>query len=86
MGSDETATATTGGPRVIAYLTVTGHHRAQIVYFFRGQIGSRTPSGLGLTLGSRLERLRRFLVLPESSGLKTLGDHGSCLRTAGDLS
>ena len=86
MGSEETATATTGGPRVIAYLTVTGCYRDQIVYFFRGQIGSRTPSGLGLTLGSRLERLRRFLVLPESSGLKTLGDHGSCLRTAGDLS
>ena len=86
MGSNETATATTGGPRVIAYLTVTGCYRDQIVYFFRGQIGSRTPSGLGLTLGSRLERLRRFLVLPESSGLKTLGDHGSCLRTAGDLS
>jgi len=35
MGSDETATATTGGPRVIAYLTVTGCHRAQITYFFR---------------------------------------------------
>ena len=76
MGSDETATATTGGPRVIAYFTVTGHHRAQIVYFFRIQIGSRTPSGLGLTLGSRLERVRRILVLPESSGLKTLEDHG----------
>ena len=76
MGSNETATATTGGPRVIAYLTVTGCYRDQIVYFFRGQIGSRTPSGLGLGSGSRLERLRRFLVLPESSGLKTLGDHG----------
>ena len=76
MGSNETATATTGGPRVIAYLTVTGHHRAQIVYFFRIQIGSRTPSGLGLRSGSRLERVRRFLVLPESSGSKTLGDHG----------
>ena len=76
MGSDETATATTGGPRVIAYFTVTGHHRAQIVYFFRIHIGSRTPSGLGLTLGSRLERVRRILVLPESSGLKTLEDHG----------
>ena len=76
MGSDETATATTGGPRVIAYFTVTGHHRAQIVYFFRIQIGSRTPSGMGMGSGSRLERVRRFLVLPESSGLKTLGDHG----------
>ena len=27
-------------------------------------------------MGSRLERVRRILVLPESSGLKTLGDHG----------
>ena len=76
MESDETATATTGGPRVIAYFTVTGRHRAQIVYFFRGYIGSRTPSGLGLTLGSRLERLRRFSVLPESSGSKSLANHG----------
>jgi len=71
MGSDETATATTGGPRVIAYLTVTGHHRAQIVYFFRGQIGSRTPSGLGLGSGSRRDRTRHqcsSLVLSESPG------------------
>ena len=48
MGPDETATATTGGPRVIAYFTVTGSYRAQIIYFFRMQIGSRTPSGIGL--------------------------------------
>ena len=85
MGSNETATATTGGPRVIAYFTVTGRHRAQIVYFFRMQIGSRTPSGLGLRSGSRLERVRRFLVLPESSGLKTLGDHGPEQWSAKDL-
>ena len=31
MGSDDTATATTGGPRIIAYLTGTGRHRAQII-------------------------------------------------------
>ena len=36
MGSNETATATTGGPRVIAYLTGTGRHRAQIAHFFSG--------------------------------------------------
>ena len=71
--------------RVIAYFTVTGRHRAQIVYFFRIQIGSRTPSGLGLTLGSRLERVRRILVLPESSGLKTLANHGSERWSAKDL-
>ena len=49
------------------------------------QIGSRTPSGLGLRSGSRLERVRRFLVLPESSGLKTLGDHGPEQWSAKDL-
>ena len=70
MGSDETATATTGGPRVIAYLTGTGCCRDQIIYFFRWQIGSRARSGIGLGSGSRLGRLRRCLVL---SGSKTLG-------------
>ena len=73
MGSDETATATTGGPRVIAYFTVTGHHRAQIVYFFRIQIGSRTPSGMGMGSGSRLERLRRFLGLSRELLIEIFG-------------
>ena len=58
MGSNETATATTGGPRVIAYLTGTGRHRAQIIYFLWMQIGSRTPSGVGLVVGKRLRRFR----------------------------
>ena len=49
------------------------------------QTGSRTPSGLGLRSGSRLERVRRFLVLPESSGSKTLGDHGPEPQSAKDL-
>ena len=35
MGSDETAITIPGGPRVITYLTVTGRHRVQIIYFFR---------------------------------------------------
>ena len=34
MGSNETATTTTGGPRVIAYFTGTGRHRAQIYLLF----------------------------------------------------
>ena len=76
MGSDETATATTGGPRVIDVFSGDGCHRAQIIYFFRMQIGARTRSGIDLGSGSRLHRMRRFLVLPESSGSKTLGDHG----------
>ena len=71
MGSNETATATTGAPKKLTFLTGTGRHRVQIIYFFRMQIGARTPSWLGLGSGSRLERLRRLLVLPESSGSKT---------------
>ena len=35
MGSDETATATTGGPRVIDVFDGDGCHRVQIIYFFR---------------------------------------------------
>ena len=58
MGSNETATATTGGPRVIAYLTVTGCHRDQIIYFFRMQIGSQSRSGIGLGWDSRVNRMR----------------------------
>ena len=64
MGSNETAITIPGGPRVIAYLTVTGHHRAQNIYFFRKQIGSQTPSGIGLGSGSRPRRMRVRLGLP----------------------
>ena len=77
MGSDETATATTGGPRVIAYLTVTGCYRAQITHFFRGQLGSWTPSGIGLVSDSRLVRMRRRLGLPRELWIENLGDLGS---------
>ena len=63
MGSDETATATTGGPRVITYLTGTGCYRVQIIYFFRMLIGSRTLSGIGLGSDSRLRSMRESLVL-----------------------
>ena len=72
MGSDETAITIPGGARVIDVFDGNGCHRVQIIYFFGRPLRSRTPSGLGLTLGSRLERVRRFLVLPESSGSKTL--------------
>ena len=73
MGSNETATATTGGPRVIAYLTVTGCHRDQIIYFFWMQIGSRTPSGIGLGSGSRLDRMRPYLELPRELWIQIFG-------------
>ena len=79
MGSNETATATTGGPRVIAYLTGTGCYRAQIIYFFRGQIGSWRPLGVGPVVGKRLYRTRHrcgSLVLSESPGSHCQAIHG----------
>jgi len=75
MGSNETATATTGAPKELTFLTGTGRHRAHIAHFFRGQIGSRACSGLGLVVGSRLYRIRYrrgSLVLPGSPGKQTL--------------
>ena len=47
----------------MTFFTGTGRHRAQIIYFFRWQIGLRTPSGTCLGSGSRLDRVRRFSVL-----------------------
>ena len=77
MGSNETATAITGGPRVIAYLTVTGCYRAQIIYFFRMQIGPRTPSGIGLRSGGPIDRLRQRVGLSGELWIENLGDLGS---------
>ena len=77
MGSDETATATTGGPRVIDVFTGTGRHRVQIIYFFRMQIGSRTPSEIGLVSDSRLRHMRRRLVVSRELWIENLGDLGS---------
>ena len=77
MGSNEAATATTGGPRVFAYLTVTGCHRDQIIYFLWMQIGPRTRSGIGLGSSSRLRRMRRCLVLFRELWIENLGDLGS---------
>ena len=81
MGSDETAITIPGGPRVIAYLTVTGCHRDQIIYFFGMQIGSQTPSGIGLRSGTRLDRMRRILGPSESSGSHCQAIHGFLART-----
>ena len=66
MGSNETATATTGAPKKLTFLTGTGRHRAQIIYFFRMQIGSWWPLGVGLVVGSRLYRIRRRLAPPRA--------------------
>ena len=51
----------------MTFLTGTGRHRAQIIYFFRMQIGSWSPLGVGMVVGSRLDRMRRFLGPSESS-------------------
>ncbi len=42
----------------MTFLTGTGRHRVQITHFFRGQIGSWRPLGVGLVVGKRLHRLR----------------------------
>ena len=46
--------------------TGTGRHRAQIAHFFRGQIGSWWPLGIGLVVGSRLRRIRWRLGPPRA--------------------
>ena len=50
----------------MTFLTGTGRHQVQIIYFLWMQIGSRTPSGIGLMVGSRLHRMRRFLGPPRA--------------------
>ena len=73
MGSDETATATTGALEKLTFFTGTGRHRVQIIYFFRMQIGSWTPSGIGLGSGSRLRRMRQRLELSGELWIQNLG-------------
>ena len=63
MGPNETAITIRGGPRVIGVFDVHGCCRAQIKHFFGVQGGSRTPSRLGLMVGSRLRRMRMRLGL-----------------------
>ena len=73
MGSDETASTIPGGARVISVFDGNGAPSVQITHFFRGQIDSRTPSGVGLVVGSRLYRIRHqcgSLVLSGSSESK----------------
>jgi len=73
MGSNETATATTGGARVIDVFYGNGRHRAQIVYFFRWQIGPRTRSGIGLRSGGPVDRIRRFSGLSRELWIENFG-------------
>ena len=57
----------------MTFLTGTGRHRVQIVYFFRMQIGSRTPSGIGLGSGSRLHRMRQHLGVSRELWIEIFG-------------
>ena len=75
MGSNEAVIMIPGALEKLTFFTGTGRHRVQIIYFFRMQIGSRSRSGIGLVVGSRLHRIRRRcsrLVLSESPGKQTL--------------
>ena len=74
MGSEETAITILGGARVIDVFYGNGCHRVQIIYFFRWQIGPRTPSGTCLGSGSRLRRMRLFLELPRELLIQNFGD------------
>ena len=71
MGPDEAAITIPGALEKLTFFTGTGRHRAQIIYFFRMQIGSWRPLEVGLVAGSRLCRIRHrcgSLVLSESPG------------------
>ena len=73
MGSNEAATATTGGPRVIDVFDGKGAPSAQFIYFLWMQIGSWWPLGVSLVVGKRLCRTRHrcsSLVLSERPGTK----------------
>ena len=73
-------------------MTGTGLHRVQIIYFFRGQLGSWTPSGIGLVSDSRLRRMRRRLGLSRELWIENLRDldyssahcHAPCLYISAD--
>ena len=58
MGPGETAITIPGGARVIGVFDRDGYYQTQIKCFLWVQIGSRTPFGIGLGSGSRLDRIR----------------------------
>ena len=58
MGSDETAITIPGALEKLTFFTGTGRHRVQIAHFFRGQVGSWRPLGVGLVVCKRLHRIR----------------------------
>ena len=74
MGSNETFITIPGALEKLTFFTGTGRHRAQIIYFFRMQIGSWTPSRIGLGSDSRLDRIRRYLGRPRELWIEKLSD------------
>ena len=73
MGSDETAITIPGALEKLTFFTGTGRHRAQIIYFFRMQIGPRTPSGIGLRSDGPLDRMRLRSVLSRELWIENFG-------------
>ena len=73
MGPSETAITIPGAPEKLTFLAGTGRHRAQIIYFFRTQIGPRTRPGIALGSGSRRHRMRRCLVLSRELWIEIFG-------------
>ena len=73
MGSNEAVITIPGALEKLTFFTGTERHRVQIAHFFRGQIGSRTLSGIGLGSGSRRHRMRRFLGLPGELWIEIFG-------------
>ena len=74
MGSNEAVITIPGALEKLTFFTGTGRHRVQIIYFFRMQIGSRTPSGIGLGSNGPLRRVRRCLGLSRELWIEKLSD------------
>ncbi len=66
MGSNDTATATTGGPRVIDVFDGNGAPSGLNYTIFSGQIGPWRSLELGLVVGSRRYRIRRRCDSPRA--------------------
>ena len=74
MGSDETATATTGGPRVIDVFDGNGAPSGPNCLLFSDVDRlSDSLSGVGLGSGSRLDRMRPCLELPRELWIEIFG-------------
>ena len=73
MGSNETATATTGGPRVIDVFDGNGAPSGPNYLLFSGADRLATLSEIGLGSGSRLDRMRLRSVLARELWIEIFG-------------